>query len=1117
MKTRLLILSIVLVVVGLLPIFSAYAQTAASATWPLTSTSTTAVTIGGQVTGSAETCSSTLYVYNYSGQTGPSGSAMQLLTIVGGSWTTEAASNHGRYFQFTVSPATNNNLTVDTIAMVLGGKGGGNMKADIWYSLSGFTTDSTQLNTSGIVALGNGTYTSLSYGGLGISVPQGKTISVRIYPFYAGTSSGKYIAAQNVVIKGSTTAIPVAATATWPLLSTGVANVSGLVSAGNISYDGTNLYHYGYNATNGDRWTNHLPSNGAWPSETSPNFSRYAQVSLAPLTGGTMYVDTIKFNQVVEFTTTLRMAIYYSNDPTFATQTFIADTTVPTSLTSYQYAIAEDTIQTGGNFYLRFYPYDNVADAAWKLVDVNNVVIVAKTTGVAVSAPTVTTTAASYISNTFFTSGGNVTADGGGTVTAKGVCWNTTGMPTTSDSYVSGGTGVGSYTSSVTGLAGGITYYLRAYATNIGGTSYGSQITVTTLSAVVVPTLTTTAASSIMSVTAKSGGSVTAWGGASVTAKGICWNTIGTAGGTAPTITDTKTVDGSDIGSFSSALSGLAAGTTYYVRAYGTNSAGTGYGPEVSFTTQTKSTDTTVVVAKDGSGNYTTIGDALRNVPTNYTGTWRIFVKKGNYHEKDTLASGKVNVVLEGEDRDSTLLWNCNYSDDPAINKAGTSATYTITIDADDFIAKNITFENTYWPNRWGATSNTQAVAVSTNGDRQQFLNCAFNGYQDTYYTRGSAATGRAYHKNCIFKGTVDYVFGRNICVFDSCTFMTIRYGGTITAGGNDATSQYGYVFRNCTLLGDTVSSTDSTGWVRSPITASNGWLLGRPWQGTPRAVYLHCYESANIAAAGWTTMSVNPALYTEFDCYGPGATTSRSIIWSATSQPSVITQTQANQYTLTNIFARNAANSSLILYDWYPSLAPAGEDVPLPVELTSFAATAIKSGAMLTWKTATEKNNYGFNVERRAVGTSAWTKLSFVAGNGTSNTAHSYSYVDTKVNAGTYVYRIAQVDNDGSMAYSNEAQVAVGVAAKILTLANYPNPFNPTTTIQFSVPNDGKAVVKIYNVLGQEMVTAFSGDVKAGQYNQATFDGAKFSSGVYFYTIESSNQRMVKKMMLLK
>jgi Secretion system C-terminal sorting domain len=189
----------------------------------------------------------------------------------------------------------------------------------------------------------------------------------------------------------------------------------------------------------------------------------------------------------------------------------------------------------------------------------------------------------------------------------------------------------------------------------------------------------------------------------------------------------------------------------------------------------------------------------------------------------------------------------------------------------------------------------------------------------------------------------------------------------------------------------------------------------------------------------------------------------------------------------------------------------------PLPVELASFTAACTRTGAMLVWKTATEKNNFGFNIERRTVGSSVWSKIGFVAGHGISNIENSYSYTDANVASGTYAYRISQIDNDGTVKTYNESQVSIGAAAKALSLSNYPNPFNPTTTLEFSVPNDGLTTVKIYNILGQELITAFSGEVKAGQYQHATFDGSKFSSGVYFYTIENNGQRIVKKMLMMK
>jgi uncharacterized protein (TIGR02145 family) len=242
--------------------------------------------------------------------------------------------------------------------------------------------------------------------------------------------------------------------------------------------------------------------------------------------------------------------------------------------------------------------------------------------------PTLTTADVTSITLSTAVSGGNITADGNAAITAKGVCWDTISAPTVSGSKTSDGIGIGSFISSVTGLLPGTLYHVRAYATNSAGTGYGSDVTFTT-TAVGVPTLTTTVVTSITQTTAVSGGNITSDGGGTVTARGICWATT-----SSPTLSNFKTSDASGTGSFVSNLIGLTSGTTYYVRAYATNSAGTAYGNEVSFTALqiviptltttviTSITTTTAVsggnVLTDGSGTVTGRGVcwALTATPT---------------------------------------------------------------------------------------------------------------------------------------------------------------------------------------------------------------------------------------------------------------------------------------------------------------------------------------------------------------------------------------------------------------------------------------------------------------------------------------------------------------------
>jgi hypothetical protein len=197
-----------------------------------------------------------------------------------------------------------------------------------------------------------------------------------------------------------------------------------------------------------------------------------------------------------------------------------------------------------------------------------------------ITPPTVTTAAVTTITQTTATSGGNVTATGGAAVTARGVCWSTTTTPVITGNHTTDGTGTGSFVSNITGLTAGTLYYVRAYATNSAGTSYGNQLSFTTLPVINPPTVTTAVVTNITQTTATSGGNVTSDGGAAVTARGVCWSTT-----TTPVITGNHTTDGTGTGSFVSNITGLTAGTLYYVRAYATNSEGTSYGNQLSFTT----------------------------------------------------------------------------------------------------------------------------------------------------------------------------------------------------------------------------------------------------------------------------------------------------------------------------------------------------------------------------------------------------------------------------------------------------------------------------------------------------------------------------------------------------
>ncbi len=191
------------------------------------------------------------------------------------------------------------------------------------------------------------------------------------------------------------------------------------------------------------------------------------------------------------------------------------------------------------------------------------------------------------------------------------------------------------------------------------------------------------------------------------------------------------------------------------------------------------------------------------------------------------------------------------------------------------------------------------------------------------------------------------------------------------------------------------------------------------------------------------------------------------------------------------------------------------------PVELTSFTATADCNSVTLLWQTSTEKNNSGFKIQRRRSGDNnsqtIWKKIGFVEGHGTSTQQNIYSFIDENLLAGNYSYKLIQIDFDGTRNESNEVNVEVNtLPTSYALMQNYPNPFNPSTTIEYSTPVEGNVTIIVFNSLGQKVKTLVNTYRQAGSY-KVNFEASSFSSGIYYYKIESKNFTAVKKMILLK
>ncbi len=184
-------------------------------------------------------------------------------------------------------------------------------------------------------------------------------------------------------------------------------------------------------------------------------------------------------------------------------------------------------------------------------------------------------------------------------------------------------------------------------------------------------------------------------------------------------------------------------------------------------------------------------------------------------------------------------------------------------------------------------------------------------------------------------------------------------------------------------------------------------------------------------------------------------------------------------------------------------------------MELVSFTGQANEYSIELNWKTATEVNNYGFDVERK-ITNSDWSKIGFVEGHGNSNSPKQYSFTDKNLIGGSlFKYRLKQIDNDGTYEYSDEIEVEI-IPTEFALYQNYPNPFNPNTKIRYQLPQESEVIIKIYDILGSEVITLLNEKKEPGVY-EVDFNASQLSSGTYIYRLVAGSFVVTRKMLLMK
>lgn len=287
-----------------------------------------------------------------------------------------------------------------------------------------------------------------------------------------------------------------------------------------------------------------------------------------------------------------------------------------------------------------------------------------------------------------------------------------------------------------------------------------------------------------------------------------------------------------------------------------------------------------ITVAKDGTGDYTTVQEGINAVADFKETTTTILIKNGIYKEKLMLPASKKNIKFIGESVEKTILTYDDYAAKlNSLGKAtGTSGSSSFYIYGNGFSAVNITFENSSGPVG-------QAVALWVAGDQATFVNCRMLGFQDTLYTYGAGS--RQYFKNCYIEGTVDFIFGSANAVFEDCDIFCKKGGGYITAASTPDTVKYGYIFKDCKITGDA---------------AENTFYLGRPWRPYAKVVFLDCELGDMIHPEGWDNWrkesNEKTAYYAEYKNKGKGFKPGQRVKWSHQ-----LTKAEAKAYDVEKIF----------------------------------------------------------------------------------------------------------------------------------------------------------------------------------------------------------------------
>jgi pectinesterase len=282
------------------------------------------------------------------------------------------------------------------------------------------------------------------------------------------------------------------------------------------------------------------------------------------------------------------------------------------------------------------------------------------------------------------------------------------------------------------------------------------------------------------------------------------------------------------------------------------------------------------VVAQDGSGDFSSIQEAINASKSFPYKRKTIFVKNGIYHEKVKVHEWNTTISLIGESKEKTIITYDDYFSKINLGINSTFYTYTLLVEGDGFVAQNLTVKN-------ASGEVGQAVALALNADNVIINNCSIIGNQDTLYVTGK--NNKQYFNACYIEGTTDFIFGAATVLFENCTIQSLK-NSFITAASTPEGVEYGFVFKKCKLTAS--ANIDSV-------------YLGRPWRIHAKTVFIDCELGSQILPEGWSNWSKPDAekntFFGEFNCNGEGAKTDKRVSWVHQLKKS-----EAKKYTIENV-----------------------------------------------------------------------------------------------------------------------------------------------------------------------------------------------------------------------